>query len=170
MSSNYSKVKNFRKSVKHVAIQSMGGKCQICGYNRCTAALELHHINPDEKEISFNQIHSWDVLYRELAKAILVCANCHREIHYNDLEIPENYVVFVSNVADSLRNENSHKAQRIPVDSKERMRIIESSDIDFSKRGWGAKLARLLDINPANANLWVKRNMKEFYETNCYKY
>ena len=81
MKSNYESVKNFRKSVKIVAVASMGGKCQCCGYDKCVQALELHHINPLEKEISFGSIHSWDILYNELTKAILVCANCHREIH-----------------------------------------------------------------------------------------
>lgn len=33
---------------------SLGGKCQECGYNKNIAALEFHHINPDEKE--FHQI------------------------------------------------------------------------------------------------------------------
>lgn len=63
----------------------MGEKCQICGYDRCITALELHHINPSEKDFSFNQKDnmSWERLQPELQKCILVCANCHREIHQN---------------------------------------------------------------------------------------
>lgn len=168
--SNYDKVKNFRKSVKAVTIEVMGKACQVCGYDRCQQALELHHVNPHEKEISFNQIHSWDKLYSELEKAILVCANCHREIHYNDLPIPETYVRFDPLFADSLRSQASHKSSRTPVDREERIDIIVSSGIDFSKRGWGAKLGRLLGINSANANRWVKVNMPEFHLMKCYKY
>lgn len=32
----------------------MGGKCQICGYNRSFQALDLHHLNPSEKEFSIS--------------------------------------------------------------------------------------------------------------------
>lgn len=170
MLSNYDKVKNFRKSVKTVAIASMGGKCQCCGYDKCAPALELHHIDPDEKEISFNQIHSWDVLYTELKKAILVCANCHREIHYNDRKMPKDFVRFNENVANELRNNQSHKSQHQSFSKYERIQLIESSEIDFSQKGWGAKLSKLLGINASNANIWVKRNMPEFYANKCYKY
>lgn len=59
----------------------MGDECQICGYKRSLNALELHHINPQEKEFIFDRIRSWDKNMEELKKCILVCANCHREIH-----------------------------------------------------------------------------------------
>ena len=61
----------------------MGGSCQICGYNKCLTALEFHHLNPNLKDISFskNANQSWQTIRKELPKAILVCANCHREIH-----------------------------------------------------------------------------------------
>lgn len=170
MSSNYDKVKNFRKHVKVVAVQTMGNACQICGYDRCIQALELHHINPDEKEISFSVINSWDTLYAELAKAILVCANCHREIHYNNLPLPTEFTRFDPVKADSMRNSMSHNAERKHVDREYRIRVILSSDIDYSKRGWGARLAQILGINSANANRWVKVNMPDFYESQCYKY
>lgn len=66
----------------------MGEQCQICGYNKCFRALELHHINSSEKErtISGNMLNvAWDILSLELRKCILLCANCHREVH-NDLQ------------------------------------------------------------------------------------
>ena len=64
----------------------MGEKCQICGYNKCIKALELHHINPEEKEytISGNLLNnSWQKLSKELEKCVLLCSNCHREVHDN---------------------------------------------------------------------------------------
>lgn len=81
--SNYEKVKNFRIRLKERAVYVLGDKCQCCGYNKCRAALEFHHLNPEEKEISFcsNANRSWGVTKEELKKCILVCANCHREIH-----------------------------------------------------------------------------------------
>ena len=57
--------------------------CSICGYTKCGEALEFHHLNPDEKEFSVANIYNVNKqkLKKEIAKCIVVCANCHREIH-----------------------------------------------------------------------------------------
>lgn len=57
--------------------------CSICGYRKCISAIQFHHINPEEKEfeISSSLCRSWDKIEKEIAKCILVCANCHIEIH-----------------------------------------------------------------------------------------
>lgn len=39
-----------RRSMKLQAIKLLGGKCSICGYNKCVNALEFHHEKPEEKE------------------------------------------------------------------------------------------------------------------------
>lgn len=63
-------------------VEYKGGKCEICGYNKCIEALEFHHINPKEKDFSISGgTKSFNTLKPELDKCILVCANCHREIH-----------------------------------------------------------------------------------------
>ena len=61
-----------------------GSKCEKCGYNKCSEALEFHHKNPEEKDFNLsdrNLILDWQEIKKELDKCILVCANCHREIH-----------------------------------------------------------------------------------------
>ena len=73
-----------RKIMKQWAVEYKGGKCQICGYNKCIEALELHHTNPAEKDFNLSDRNiplDWEVIKKELDKCILVCANCHREIH-----------------------------------------------------------------------------------------
>lgn len=59
-------------------------ECQICTYNNCKQALEFHHTNPTTKEFSIYDMASLteDRVIKELKKCMLVCANCHREIHY----------------------------------------------------------------------------------------
>lgn len=61
----------------------MGGCCQICGYNRAITALDLHHLNPIDKEFDIGTIlnKDWELINSEIQKCILVCSNCHREIH-----------------------------------------------------------------------------------------
>lgn len=80
---NYNHVKSFRKKNKEKGIEYKGGKCEICGYNKCNSALEFHHIDPTNKSFtpSKNMNLAWEKLKLELDKCILVCANCHREIH-----------------------------------------------------------------------------------------
>lgn len=58
-----------------------GAKCQRCGYDRYTGALEFHHRNPTEKDPSWNRGWKIDKLKIELDKCDILCANCHREVH-----------------------------------------------------------------------------------------
>jgi ribosomal protein L30E len=79
-------VRKRRRKVKQMAIDYMGGCCQVegCGYNRCSTALEFHHKNPNEKDFGIGYkgyTRSWDKIKEELDKCVLVCSNCHREIH-----------------------------------------------------------------------------------------
>lgn len=80
---NYSKVKKHRLKIKTMAVDYKGGSCVICGYKKCLRALEFHHINPSEKDFGISAYSklSWDIIKPELDKCILVCSNCHAEIH-----------------------------------------------------------------------------------------
>lgn len=72
-----------RRNMKLQAIKMLGGKCSICGYNKCVDALEFYHKNPKEKEFKLGSGNtmSWEEYKNELKKCILVCSNCHKEIH-----------------------------------------------------------------------------------------
>jgi hypothetical protein len=59
-------------------------KCSICGYNKCFAAIEYHHVKGIKK---YNVSKLMNTLptregIEELDKCIAVCSNCHRELHY----------------------------------------------------------------------------------------
>ena len=45
-----------RSQSKKIITRAMGGKCCICGYNKCIQALEFHHVNPHEKDFHFNKM------------------------------------------------------------------------------------------------------------------
>lgn len=68
---------------KRQAIKYKGGKCEICGYSKCQDAFDFHHKNPEEKEFDLGagRFTSFDKYKNELDKCMLLCANCHREIH-----------------------------------------------------------------------------------------
>lgn len=73
-----------REKVKQMSIDYKGGKCYLCGYDKCSGALEFHHIDPKQKSFAISSkgnTRAWEVVKKELDKCVLVCANCHREIH-----------------------------------------------------------------------------------------
>lgn len=75
-----------RKKVRVDLIAYKGGKCERCGYNKCSAALELHHKDPSQKEFSLSAggiTRNWEKAKKEADKCLLLCANCHREEHYS---------------------------------------------------------------------------------------
>lgn len=82
-------VKNRRKKIRGMAIEYKGGKCTICGYNNCNEALDFHHLDGGSKDFGISSkgyTRSWESVREELNKCILVCANCHREIHSDKLQ------------------------------------------------------------------------------------
>ena len=77
-------VTKWRRETKLKAVEYKGGQCHICGYNQCIEALEFHHRDPNEKDFHLAQsgnCRSWGAIKLELDKCVLLCANCHREIH-----------------------------------------------------------------------------------------
>lgn len=80
----YKRKLNRLKSYKLDLANILGGKCTKCGYNKCVAALEFHH-NQGNKEAEvtvFIKNTSKQKALKEAKKCILLCANCHRELHY----------------------------------------------------------------------------------------
>jgi len=78
-----------RKTVRQKAIEYKGGKCQLCGYNKCLEALEFHHFS--DKDFGISQkgyTRSWEKVKAELDKCILLCANCHREVENGVTQLP----------------------------------------------------------------------------------
>jgi len=105
MSRKSENVKAWRKRTKNRIVESLGGKCCICGYNRCNDSLDIHHIDPSQKEFKFSEviksnIKSWDTIVVELRKCVLVCANCHRELHAGITQLPNNPQRFNEYFAD----------------------------------------------------------------------
>ena len=80
---NKGMTKSKRHKLKEMSVKFLGGKCQICGYDRCYRSMAFHHVNPDEKNFSISSKHcrSWDYIKKELRKCVLLCSNCHGIFH-----------------------------------------------------------------------------------------
>jgi hypothetical protein len=72
-----------RKDNKINGIKLKGGECKICKlkYNDDPSIFHFHHLDPLIKEKDFNNITSFDSFIKEIDKCILICGNCHFEIH-----------------------------------------------------------------------------------------
>ena len=73
------RINKSREEIKKI----MGGKCSKCGYNKCMASLEFHHHagNKEGQVSRMIQDFSKEKSLKEAKKCILLCANCHRELH-----------------------------------------------------------------------------------------
>ena len=89
---NKAAVAKRRRKIRLMAIEYGGGQCQICGYKKCNRALSFHHKDPSKKDFGLSTAgltRSWEKTKVELDKCILVCANCHMEIHEKFLKNKE---------------------------------------------------------------------------------
>ena len=61
--------------------------CAICGVVFPPVCLDYHHLDASNKDFSIGgngRDMAVDRIYKEIAKCILVCANCHRLLHYQE--------------------------------------------------------------------------------------
>lgn len=92
MSKSSEKVKAWRRRTKEKLVVGFGGKCGICQYDRCYAALDFHHLDPAEKDFGFaarGNSRSWAKIVEEAKKCVMMCSNCHSEYHAGLIEIPK---------------------------------------------------------------------------------
>lgn len=94
------RVKRWRHRTKQRLIDAFGGKCGICGYSKCPDVFEFHHLDPAGKDFHWGQINGWirgwSHIVLELKKCVMLCANCHREVHSkrSPTEIPNDILRF----------------------------------------------------------------------------
>lgn len=64
-------------------------RCTRCGYAKTKRALELHRLDPKEKDVNVSKMWTYTEarILAEIDKCVVLCANCHREVH-EELNIP----------------------------------------------------------------------------------
>lgn len=73
-----------RRDLKILAVEYKKYKCEKCQYDKCIEALEFHHKDPNEKDFGIachGYTRSWKKVKTDLDKCIMLCSNCHRELH-----------------------------------------------------------------------------------------
>jgi hypothetical protein len=87
--SSYPKQKDRAIIRKLHLVELSGGACAICGYNKNITAFHFHHLDPSKKRFRMDSQaisnRSWQSILEEFEKCILLCGNCHAELHNPDL-------------------------------------------------------------------------------------
>jgi predicted HNH restriction endonuclease len=88
----WAKYRKIQKQLRKQAIEFLGWKCKHCGLveTECLAVYDFHHEDPTQKDASiselFRAMKPWEEIQPEIEKCILLCANCHRKVHYDKEE------------------------------------------------------------------------------------
>lgn len=72
-----------RRRVKEILVAEAGGRCALCGYDRCVAAMHFHHRDPEQKIFNIaarGLTRALDAARAEATKCVLLCSNCHAEV------------------------------------------------------------------------------------------
>lgn len=85
-SKNSTKYYNIRKKARYkfadeVREFKVSKGCAHCG-EKHPAVLELHHLDPKIKDFNPSDARGRKLFYEEADKCIVLCANCHRKVHY----------------------------------------------------------------------------------------
>jgi transposase len=88
------RVSEWRRRVKLRLVAEAGGSCRGCGYDRCVAALQFHHLEPSSKSFALSRegvTRSFSEARAEAKKCVLLCANCHAEVEagYRTLDVTD---------------------------------------------------------------------------------
>jgi transposase len=79
-----------RRKVKAILVAEAGGACVLCGYERCTGALQFHHLDPATKRFELSAdgfARSLDRARAEARKCVLLCSNCHAEVESGSVSL-----------------------------------------------------------------------------------
>jgi DNA-binding CsgD family transcriptional regulator len=86
------RVAQWRRDAKDDLVRAAGGRCVLCGYDKCFGALHFHHLDPRTKSFGLamrGHTKSFEKLLAEARKCLLLCANCHAEVERGVTEVPK---------------------------------------------------------------------------------
>lgn len=133
--------------MKRRVFEAFGGGCSVCGYSKCHAAIEFHHLDPTEKEVALSKMMAhpsgWPKIVEEMSKCVALCSNCHREVHAGVTEVPETAQRFDESLIVQPSNDDMYdacpvcqgkKVKHLKYCSQQcvpRKRIVDWKNIDF---------------------------------------
>lgn len=83
-------IENKSKNRRLSLVRLIGG-CQICGHDK-PYNIAFHHIGFYKKEFDIDRRkcqYSWKIIKPELLKCVMICHNCHGDIHHDNIDCLE---------------------------------------------------------------------------------
>ena len=78
--------------------ECIGAYCRVCGYDKSIRALHCHHLDASQKTavndtlgVAINKGHEGLKAWCKRTKFIILCANCHGELHDGQWTLPDDY-------------------------------------------------------------------------------
>ena len=133
-----------RNSLKKVIIKNnlFEYKCAICGnigeWNGQRLVLQLDHING-----------IWND--NRLENLRFLCPNCHSQTE--------------TFCGGNLKKEETKKVSQKEKLRQKRWKLIQQSNIDFTKFGWVKEISKIFGIAENKAGKYIRNNFPEFYKT-----
>ena len=115
--SSYHHQRNRAILKKYKIIADRDYSCERCGYNKNLAALEFHHIDPNVKSFAMDGRTfanlSPDKIEKEATKCMLLCSNCHKEIHF-----PHYFMEDIKKMVDEFMGDNTLKTKQMKLKNR----------------------------------------------------
>lgn len=88
--SEYQRIRR-RKLELFEFIRSLKVRCAFCGYDAHPAALDFHHEGDKDITLAHAARQGWSRprILAEVAKCVVLCANCHRVLHALEAQLDE---------------------------------------------------------------------------------
>lgn len=137
-----------KKIIKNKIFEYCCSVCCLSEWLEKPIPLDLDHINGCSTD-------------HRLINLRLICRNCHAQ---TDTFCGRN--IKSNKLKQQLKN-NKKEMKKYIID--ERINIILSSDVDFTKFGWVGEIAKILNISHSKVTPWMIRHMSDFYHTSCYR-
>lgn len=161
MATNSENVQNWRKRTKDRLFRAFGSKCACCNYDKCLEALQFHHLDPNTKEFTIStltsDIRGWDKIVIEARKCVMLCANCHSEVHAGLRVVPTDAPRFDESFAEYRKTDFGEQSKCVVCgDLKPTSQNTCSYSCAGSKTGfdWSQyDLSELLKTHPSIASV-----------------
>lgn len=85
----HAEIQRKQRARKRAYVREFKRQCVQCGESH-PAVLDMHHTDPEAKSFNLSwgaaNNRSLSKLDREIAKCVVLCANCHRKMHWNETQ------------------------------------------------------------------------------------